>query len=85
MAKSQKIITIETHRLIRIHSRPKTVVAWCEACGMDTLMVVPEQAAIICGTTARHIFRQIERGELHFIEMNEGALLICGNSLEPIK
>jgi hypothetical protein len=33
-------------------------------------------------TTQREIFRQIESGELRFIETNTGVLLICGKSLE---
>ncbi len=77
-----KTITIETHRQIWIRSRRKTCVVWCAACGIVTLMLPPEQAAIKSGATQREIFRQIESGELHFIEAIEGALLVCSNSLD---
>lgn len=80
-AKKQKVITIETHQQTLIRSRRKTFVAWCDVCGAETLMLQPEQAAIIYGATMREIFRRIENGELHFIETKTGALLICGNSL----
>jgi hypothetical protein len=82
MAKIQKVITIETHRQIWIQWRRKTCVAWCGACRAETLMLIPEQAAILYRTTQREIFRQIESGELHFIEASEGALLVCSHSLE---
>jgi hypothetical protein len=82
MAKIQKVITIETHRQIRIRALRKPLVAWCEMCGIETLMLPPEQAAIICGATQRKIFRRIESGELHFMEASQGALFVCGNSLD---
>lgn len=82
MAKIEKVITIETRRQIWIRSHRKTCVAWCAACGSETLLLPPEQAAILSGTTQREIFRQIESGKLHFIEALEGALLICSKALE---
>jgi hypothetical protein len=86
MPKNRKVITLELHRKVLIRSRRKSLVAslvaWCETCGMETLMLIPEQAAVVSGATQREIFRQIENGELHFIEANEGALFICSNSLE---
>jgi hypothetical protein len=77
-----KIITIETHRQIWIQSRRKTLVAWCGACRAETLMLMPEQAAIVYRTTQREIFRQIENGELHFVETKNGALFVCRKALE---
>jgi hypothetical protein len=77
-----KTITIETHRQIWIRSHRKTSVAWCGACRAETLMLMPEQAAILYRTTQREIFRQIESGKLHFIEAIEGAVLVCCNSLD---
>lgn len=77
-----KTITIETHRQIWVRSQRKTCVAWCGACRVETLMLMPEQAAILYGTTQREIFRQIESGELHFVEMKNGALFVCCKALE---
>ncbi|GEM_PF-1207742 len=76
-----KTITIETHRQVVIRSRRKSFFDWCAACRAETLMLTPEQAAILDGTTQRHIFRRLENGKLHFIETEAGALLICRNSL----
>jgi hypothetical protein len=78
--KEPKVITIETRQQILIRSRRQTLVAWCEACSMNTLMIVPEQAAAICRITERQVFRQIENGELHFIETPNGKLFVCSNS-----
>ena len=81
ITKTHKVITIETHQQIWIRGRGKSFVAWCEACAMKTLMLTPEQAALIGNATERLIFRRIENGELHFIETDAGALFVCSNSL----
>jgi len=45
-------------------------------------MVPPNDAALIAGTDARSIFRAVESGEIHFTESENGALLICKQSLD---
>ncbi len=79
-AKKQKVITIETHQQTLIRSSVKTFVVWCETCGTETLMLKPEQAATVYDMTQREIFRQIENGELHFIETTKGELFVCSGS-----
>ena len=76
------MITIETHQQTLIRSRRKILVTWCDQCGKKTLMLLPAEAAILGGATERVIFRQIENGDLHFIEGNKGELLVCSNALE---
>lgn len=44
-------------------------------------MVTPNEAALITGKDARAIFREVESGQIHFIESANGALLICKQSL----
>ena len=44
-------------------------------------MVTPEYAAQISKAKPRAIYRQVESGELHFVETGEGELLICCSSL----
>jgi hypothetical protein len=41
-------------------------------------MVTPEHAAQLCSTTPRTIYKQIENGELHFMETPRGDLFVCG-------
>lgn len=44
-------------------------------------MLPPETAAALAGTTPRLIYRQVEAGELHFIETEDGGLFVCRRSL----
>src|SRR5687767_8427179 len=77
VTKRQRVITIETHRQTLIRSRRKPFFAWCDLCGRETLMLPPDQAAIIRGETERVIFRQIENGQLHSLEEPPGTLFVC--------
>jgi hypothetical protein len=43
--------------------------------------VLPEQAAILTGISAREIYRRLEIGRIHFTETSLGSLLICLNSV----
>ena len=45
-------------------------------------MVTPNEAALIAGIDDRGIFREVESGQIHFIESANGGLLICKQSLE---
>jgi len=50
-------------------------------CGQKVQMVTAEDAARTAKVTARTIYRRTESGQLHFIESQEGILLICTRSL----
>jgi hypothetical protein len=79
--KKTTIVTYESHERMTIrHERPR-IFAWCECCGMEVLMVTPTEAAAISEADTRAIFRGVESGEIHFIEGESGALLVCSNSL----
>ena len=82
VTKTQTIITIDTYQRTLIRSRRMGFVAWCDLCGRETLMLSPEQAAIMRRATERLIYRQIESGQLHAIERTNGSLLICSGSIE---
>ena len=77
--KRRTIITIESHRLTVVHSR-RSIEMWCKECDKDLPMLTPEAAAAFAGVSARAIYRCVENGELHFIDMSDGALLICSGS-----
>ena len=55
--------------------------AWCAACGAEVTMVSPQEAAVIAGVTVREINRWVESEMVHFMETDDGLLLICMNSL----
>lgn len=45
-------------------------------------MLTPENAAANFDTGLREIYRGIENGSLHFIEIKKDSLFICVNSLK---
>ncbi|PYS46756.1 MAG: hypothetical protein DMF68_18180 [Acidobacteria bacterium] len=57
--------------------------AWCAPCGQQVRMVTADEAAGLAGVSSRTIYRRVEAESLHFMETNEGRLLICTNSLAP--
>ena len=82
MALRRKMITrVETHSLTLVRTVPRPVNLWCAACGAKTAMVTPERATEMMNTNLRAIYRQVERGQLHFVEKGTGDLLICSASL----
>ena len=74
-------ITIETERTLLIRQLRKRVDGWCAACGAMVELITAEQAAILTGLSQREICRQVEAGQLHFNETDDGRLFICLNSL----
>ncbi|MEW6128139.1 MAG: hypothetical protein AB1757_13950 [Acidobacteriota bacterium] len=73
-------ITIENRQRAAIRLRHQRA-QWCEACAARVWMLVPNEAAAMLQTTARNIYRRVEAGEVHFLETEDGVLLICRNSL----
>jgi hypothetical protein len=53
----------------------------CLTCGEEVKMIAAEKAAAICQCSRRRIYRWIEEGDLHFFEMPDGEVLVCGRSL----
>ena len=53
----------------------------CADCEAGGQMVTAEKAAIICQCSRRLIYRWIEEGSLHFRELPDGAVLVCGVTL----
>jgi hypothetical protein len=74
-------ILIETHEQILIRAVPGELLAFCPACGAETLFVAPERAILATGLTMREIFRLLEGGVLHFIETETGAAFFCSDAL----
>lgn len=73
-------ITIETQRRTVVRF-PRRLTIWCEACGQSVQMIAADEAAVRAGVSTRTIYRPVERGQLHFVETDEGRLLNCPNSL----
>jgi hypothetical protein len=60
----------------------KEFTAWCEDCGKVVRMLPPEEVAAIFQVSSRAIYRAIEAGELHFVELP--TLFICCDSLQVL-
>jgi protein-arginine kinase activator protein McsA len=80
--RQKTVITVETFQRTTVRSRRKAKFAWCEQCAAETAMLAPDEAAAFLQTTARQIFRLTEAGEVHFLETESGALLVCRNSCQ---
>ena len=72
-------IIIETERIIIVPFLSASV--WCNACSLQVEMLSPEQAATLVNVPPRTIYRWVEAQLLHFVEEEDGRLLICRNSL----
>lgn len=53
----------------------------CAQCGAEGPMLTAEKAATICQCSRRVIYRWIEEGSLHFVELTDRSIMVCGHSL----
>ena len=79
--KTRTEITIETERVLIIKQRKGSVLTWCPLCARQVPMVKVDEAAVLCGVSARTIYRWVESERVHFAETPQGGLLICPPSL----
>lgn len=75
------VITIEGQRLQVISRRRIDAHGWCNRCARQVQLVTADAAAELTGVTTRVIFQRVEAGSIHFIETQDGLLLICTASL----
>ncbi len=79
--KKRTEIIIETERVIVITPPPGSIKAWCKACVNPVEWLSPEFAATLINVPPRLIYRWVESGQLHFIEKQDGSIMVCRNSL----
>ncbi|MEP7340243.1 MAG: hypothetical protein ABI977_21100 [Acidobacteriota bacterium] len=53
----------------------------CADCNAGGQMITAEKAAAICQCSRRLIYRWIDDGSLHFRELPDGSVLVCGVTL----
>ena len=73
-------ITIETESLVIYRSGSDSLRAWCQPCGQESLLLTPEAAAKLASVTTSVIYARVEAGTLHYTEVSDGAVFICGLS-----
>jgi hypothetical protein len=74
-------ITIESETTMILRRNTGGIRVWCGLCGAESQMLTPDAAAGLAGVTTRAIYTRVERGALHFCELPDGTLLVCGPSL----
>ena len=75
--KTEQVVTIETHKVTVIRPWGGSINAWCQFCNAEVEMVTPAKAAALVGVPQREIYRRVESGSIHFLEVNDHTLLIC--------
>lgn len=68
-------ITVRTERFLIVGKRRSSFFAVCAECGAR--LVTPEAAALLLGRRTRDVYREIESGTLHSVELSGGELLVC--------
>ena len=83
MAKRRKTEkTVEIHEVYVIRQTSGSLPALCVECPAgDSVMVAPEQAAVITAVPARTIYRWAETRMIHYKEAPDGSLIVCLKSL----
>lgn len=74
-------LNIEHTSFVTRRSSPGAIFAWCARCGAQVQLIRPEETTSYAGVSTRTIYRRIETGEIHFIESEQGSLLVCLDSL----
>lgn len=72
-------IEFELSETIAYTRRGERLETFCPRCETLVEMATPQIAAILTRTTERGVFRQVESGEVHFVETDR--VLVCLNSL----
>ena len=79
MKKRRLEITVEKNWLV-IRRGGAAPIILCDRCATPSVMLAPEEAAILTGVTPRALYRAVEAGRIHFREVQNGArqqLLVC--------
>jgi hypothetical protein len=74
-------IVVEREQVLVIKRLDNRESRRCVECGGQTEMVSVDEGAVLTCLSARAIYRRVEAGQLHFIETEEGLLLVCVHSL----
>ena len=73
-----RVKTLGASEILQSYNEVPTV---CLICGEGVKMIAAEKAATVCQCSRRKIYRWIEQGDLHYFEMPDGEVLVCGRSL----
>jgi hypothetical protein len=77
-------ITVEHHEIVIVRRPCDPVRCWCKDCGAEVDMVVAEQAAYLAEVAPRTVYRWLEADKLHYLEGQDGSVLICAPSISRL-
>ena len=83
MTEKKTEVTIETREIRTIRRAQPARQGWCFSCNARVELVTPEEVSLVIGSGLRHIFRQIEQAQIHFLETSARGVLLCLSSLVP--
>jgi hypothetical protein len=72
---------VDHHEVVIVRRPSDAVRRWCVACGAEVDMVLAEQAARLGSVTPRAVYRWLEAASVHYLEGQEGSILICTPSI----
>jgi hypothetical protein len=74
--------TVEIHEFYVIRSASGSLPSLCGECFFETsIMVPPDQAAVLAHVTVRMVYRWVESGVVHYKEEPNGSVMVCVKSL----
>jgi excisionase family DNA binding protein len=79
MMKRRTEITVE--RKSMVFRRGRHAPLYCTKCSTPTLLLAPDEAAVVAGVSTRTIYRWVETERLHFTETPGGRLFVCPNHI----
>ena len=80
--KRRREITLETEKIVI--RADLLEFNWCDAYAASTPTVTVEQAAMLLGEAAEHLYRRAECGKVHSTRTPRGVLMICLKSLSAL-
>jgi hypothetical protein len=74
--------TVRKTRVVVVRPPQIPVFQRCPVCRRKVEMVIPEEAARRSAVSPRTMYRWLDAGRVHFLELADGEVLICLNSIE---
>jgi len=81
MRRTVRVKTEVWRERVVIRGAVGATVSFCGACGRVAEFVTPETAAAMIHANTREVYRRIEAGAVHCIEVGRVAVLVCAGSL----
>ena len=73
---------IRKTRVVVVRPPQIPVLQRCPVCSRKVEMVIPEEAARRSEVSPRTMYRWLDAGRVHFLELADGEVLVCLNSIE---